>query len=67
MTPSDPTLSGGYYLSPCILTDCHDDMTVVKEEIFGAVMSVMPFTTEEDVLQRANNSNFGLAAGVFTK
>ena len=42
-------------------------MTVVKEEIFGAVMSVMPFTTEEDVLQRANNSNFGLAAGVFTK
>ena len=67
MTPSDPTLSGGYYLSPCILTDCHDDMTAVKEEIFGAVMSVMPFTTEEDVLQRANNSNFGLAAGVFTK
>lgn len=67
ITPSDPSLSGGYYLSPCILTDCHDEMRVVREEIFGAVMCVMPFSSEDEVLQRANNSNFGLAGGVFTK
>uniref|UniRef100_A0AAY4D9W4 Aldehyde dehydrogenase domain-containing protein n=1 Tax=Denticeps clupeoides TaxID=299321 RepID=A0AAY4D9W4_9TELE len=44
-----------------------DDMTCVKEEIFGPVMSVMPFDTEEEVLQRANNTTFGLASGVFTR
>lgn len=47
--------------------NCRDDMTCVKEEIFGPVMSVMPFDTEEEVLQRANNTTFGLASGVFTR
>ena len=42
-------------------------MTCVKEEIFGPVMSVLPFDTEEEVLQRANNTTFGLASGVFTR
>lgn len=65
--PSDPKLKGGYFLSPCVLDNCSDDMTCVKEEIFGPVMSVMPFDTEEEVLQRANNTTFGLASGVFTR
>ena len=47
--------------------NCTDDMTCVKEEIFGPVMSVMPFDTEEEVLKRANNTTFGLASGVFTR
>ena len=42
-------------------------MTCVKEEIFGPVMSVLSFETEEEVLQRANDSTLGLAAGVFTR
>lgn len=66
-TPSDPKLKGGYFMSPCVLDNCRDDMTCVKEEIFGPVMSVMSFDTEEEVLQRANNTTFGLASGVFTR
>ncbi|XP_046555608.1 4-trimethylaminobutyraldehyde dehydrogenase-like [Haliotis rubra] len=64
---SDPWLAGGHYLSPCILADCHDDMTVVREEVFGSVMSVLTFDTEEEVLRRANDTEFGLAGGVFTR
>lgn len=47
--------------------DCRDNMTCVKEEIFGPVMSVLPFDTEEEVLRRANNTTYGLASGVFTR
>lgn len=65
--PSDPKLKGGYFMSPCILDNCRDDMTCVKEEIFGPVMSVLPFDTEEEVIRRANNTTFGLASGVFTR
>ncbi|XP_023860097.1 4-trimethylaminobutyraldehyde dehydrogenase-like [Salvelinus sp. IW2-2015] len=49
------------------IDNCTDNMTCVKEEIFGPVMSVMPFDTEEEVLKRANNTTFGLASGVFTR
>ncbi|XP_047445178.1 4-trimethylaminobutyraldehyde dehydrogenase B [Mugil cephalus] len=65
--PSDPKLKGGYYMTPCVLGDCTDDMTCVKEEIFGPVMSVLSFETEEEVLLRANDTTMGLAAGVFTR
>ncbi|XP_071773771.1 4-trimethylaminobutyraldehyde dehydrogenase B [Centroberyx gerrardi] len=65
--PSDPKLQGGYYMTPCVLGDCTDEMTCVKEEIFGPVMSVLSFETEEEVLQRANDTTLGLAAGVFTR
>ncbi|XP_010783436.1 aldehyde dehydrogenase family 9 member A1 [Notothenia coriiceps] len=65
--PSDPKLKGGYFMSPCVLDNCRDDMTCVKEEIFGPVMSVLPFDTEEEVIKRANNSPYGLASGVFTR
>ncbi|XP_040039496.2 4-trimethylaminobutyraldehyde dehydrogenase [Gasterosteus aculeatus] len=65
--PSDPKLKGGYFMSPCVLDNCRDDMTCVKEEIFGPVMSVLPFDTEEEVMARANDSTFGLASGVFTR
>ncbi|KAM3605000.1 uncharacterized protein V6R79_019184 [Siganus canaliculatus] len=65
--PADPKLKGGYYMTPCVLGDCTDDMTCVKEEIFGPVMSVLSFETEEEVLHRANDTTLGLAAGVFTR
>ncbi|XP_061652695.1 4-trimethylaminobutyraldehyde dehydrogenase B [Phyllopteryx taeniolatus] len=65
--PSDPKLKRGYYMTPCVLANCRDDMTCVREEIFGPVMSVLSFDTEEEVLQRANDTAMGLAAGLFTR
>jgi len=59
-------VEGGYFVAPTIFTDCRDDMTIVKEEIFGPVMSVLIFETEDEVIQRANDTKLGLAAGVFT-
>ena len=50
-----------------MFTDCRDDMTIVREEIFGPVMAVLSFRDEDDVVARANDTAYGLAAGVFTK
>ncbi len=60
-------LAKGNYLTPAIFTNCNDQMSIVREEIFGAVMTVLEFDTEEEVVARANATNFGLAAGVFTR
>ena len=49
------------FLSPCVLTDCHDQMKAVKEEIFGSVAAVLPFDSEDEVVTRANDTPFGLA------
>lgn len=57
---------GGFFVSPTVFTDCRDDMTICREEIFGPVMTVMVFDEEEEVIRRANDSLYGLAAGVFT-
>ncbi|XP_054828321.1 4-trimethylaminobutyraldehyde dehydrogenase-like [Eublepharis macularius] len=65
--PDDPKLKDGFYMSPCILGNCEDNMTCVKEEIFGPVMSILSFDTEEEALGRANDTCFGLAGGVFTR
>ncbi|ETM53147.1 betaine aldehyde dehydrogenase, variant [Phytophthora nicotianae INRA-310] len=64
--PSEAT-KDGFFLTPAIFVDCKDDMTIVREEIFGMVMCILPFDTEEEVLTRANDTIFGLSAGVFTK
>ncbi|WP_170762723.1 betaine-aldehyde dehydrogenase [Ruegeria lacuscaerulensis] len=56
----------GFFMQPTVFADVTDDMTIAREEIFGPVMSVLDFDTEEEVLTRANNTEFGLAAGVFT-
>jgi betaine-aldehyde dehydrogenase len=65
--PADPALAGGYFVEPTIFADCRDDMTIVKEEIFGPVMAVLSFAEEGEVLRRANATPFGLAAGIFTR
>ncbi|WP_298851758.1 betaine-aldehyde dehydrogenase [uncultured Ruegeria sp.] len=56
----------GFYMQPTVFADVTDNMTIAREEIFGPVMSVLDFDTEEDVIARANDTEFGLAAGVFT-
>ncbi|WP_170341016.1 betaine-aldehyde dehydrogenase [Ruegeria arenilitoris] len=57
----------GFYIQPTVFADVTDDMTIAREEIFGPVMSVLDFETEDEVMARANATEFGLAAGVFTK
>ncbi|NOD90223.1 MULTISPECIES: betaine-aldehyde dehydrogenase [unclassified Ruegeria] len=56
----------GFYMQPTVFADVTDDMTIAREEIFGPVMSVLDFDTEAEVMARANDTEFGLAAGVFT-
>jgi betaine-aldehyde dehydrogenase len=59
-------LDRGYFVAPTIFDRCRDDMSIVREEIFGPVMSVLEFEDEREVIERANATEFGLAAGVFT-
>lgn len=57
----------GFYLYPTVFADVTDDMVIAREEIFGPVMAVLDFDDEADVMARANDTEFGLAAGVFTR
>jgi (Z)-2-((N-methylformamido)methylene)-5-hydroxybutyrolactone dehydrogenase len=57
----------GYFYAPTVLTDVDNSMRVVREEIFGPVAAIMPFDTEEEVLRLANDTQYGLAAGVWTQ
>ncbi|WP_163102086.1 aldehyde dehydrogenase family protein [Peribacillus alkalitolerans] len=57
----------GYFVSPTIFAGVQDDMTIAKEEIFGPVISAMPYEDLDEVIKRANNSEFGLAAGLWTR
>jgi betaine-aldehyde dehydrogenase len=60
-------LACGYFVSPAIFDGCEDGQTIVREEIFGPVMAVLTFESEEEVIARANATEFGLSAGVFTR
>ena len=57
----------GFYLQPTVFADVTDDMTIAREEIFGPVMAVLDFESEEEAITRANATEFGLSAGVFTR
>ena len=57
----------GYFVKPTIFADCEDESPCVTDEIFGPVMSVLSFENETEVIERANDTRFGLAAGVFTQ
>jgi betaine-aldehyde dehydrogenase len=61
------TTRDGFFVEPTIFADCEDDMANVTDEIFGPVMSVLRFDDENEVVARANDTDFGLAAGVFTR
>merc|ERR1711972_1018305 len=59
--------SKGYYVQPTVFTEVTDDMTIAKEEIFGPVMQLLTFKTLEEAISRANNTHYGLAAGICTR
>ncbi|MBN2631282.1 MAG: betaine-aldehyde dehydrogenase [Rhodobacteraceae bacterium] len=59
-------LNAGFYVQPTVFADVTDDMTLAREEVFGPVMAVLDFDTEDEVIARANATEYGLAAGVFT-
>ena len=59
--------AGGYYLPPTIFTDVADDARIAREEIFGPVLCVFPFDDEQELISRANDTTYGLAAGLWTR
>lgn len=61
-----PGLAGGHFFQPTVFADVADDMTIAREEIFGPVLSALPFDDLDEVVTRANATPYGLAAGVFT-
>jgi (Z)-2-((N-methylformamido)methylene)-5-hydroxybutyrolactone dehydrogenase len=64
--PDNQALSDGYFVEPTIFTRVRAEMEIAREEIFGPVLSVMPFADEQEVIARANDTRYGLAAGVWT-
>jgi betaine-aldehyde dehydrogenase len=60
-------LAKGWFVAPTVFDRCHDRMEIVREEIFGPVMTVLEFEHEEEVVRRANATEFGLSAAVFTR
>jgi betaine-aldehyde dehydrogenase len=65
--PSDPDLQQGYFLEPTVFDEVTPSMRIAREEIFGPVLSVIPFETEEDAVRIANDTEYGLSAGVWTR
>jgi betaine-aldehyde dehydrogenase len=64
---SEGPLANGNFLAPAVFSACRDDMTIVREEVFGPLLSVLAFETEAEVIARANDTPFGLAAGLMTQ
>lgn len=62
--PQGEAFAAGAWVEPTVFTDCRDDMTIVREEIFGPVMSILTWEQEDEVISRANDTQYGLAAGV---
>ncbi len=64
--PDAAELSNGNYITPAVFADCSDDMEFVSDEVFGPLMAVLPFDDEDEVIQRANATDYGLAGAVFS-
>jgi acyl-CoA reductase-like NAD-dependent aldehyde dehydrogenase len=65
--PDGDGANGGYFVSPTLFTGVRDDMRIAREEIFGPVLVAMPFSDLEEVARRANDTEYGLAAGLWTR
>ncbi|WP_290689041.1 MULTISPECIES: aldehyde dehydrogenase [unclassified Haematobacter] len=65
--PGDETLSDGWFVEPTIFGDVTNDMRIAREEVFGPVLSIIPFEDEDDAIRIANDTIYGLAAGVWTR
>lgn len=59
-------LDGGFFVQPTVFADVDNKMTIAQEEIFGPVLSIIPYDTEEDAIKIANDSVYGLAGSVWT-
>lgn len=57
----------GFFIEPTIFTECTENMTIVKEEIFGPVMSILKFSDTDEAIKMANNVQYGLIAGIFSE
>jgi aldehyde dehydrogenase (NAD+) len=64
---TDGTLARGYFVAPTVFADVKDDMRIAREEIFGPVISALPFDTLDEVIARANDSSYGLGSGVWSR
>jgi len=65
--PQSEDLARGWYYEPTILGDAQNDMGFMRDEIFGPVVGVMPFSSEEEMIILANDTNYGLASGIWTQ
>lgn len=65
--PADPALANGFFVEPTLFTECASDMRIVQEEVFGPVITIERFTTEDEALVRANSTVYGLSAGFWTR
>lgn len=65
--PDDPELRGGFFVNPTVYTNVTRDMRIAREEIFGPVLSILPFDDEEEAIEIANETAYGLAAGIWTQ
>ncbi|HRH85498.1 MAG TPA: aldehyde dehydrogenase family protein [Rubrivivax sp.] len=64
---TDGPLAKGYFVAPTVFADVNDDMRIAREEIFGPVISALPFDTLDEVIARANDSSYGLGSGVWSR
>jgi len=64
---TDGTMADGFFVPPTVFADVRDDMRIAREEIFGPVISAIPFTSMEEVIERANKTGFGLGSGLWTR
>jgi acyl-CoA reductase-like NAD-dependent aldehyde dehydrogenase len=64
---TDPELSSGFFIEPTVFTGVHNEMRIAREEVFGPVLSVIPFETEEELIAQANDTPYGLGAGIWTR
>src|SRR5215475_533105 len=64
---TEGAMAKGYFVSPTVFADVKDEMRIAQEEIFGPVISAIPFTDIEEVMERANRTNYGLGSGLWTR
>ncbi|RUW49877.1 aldehyde dehydrogenase family protein, partial [Mesorhizobium sp. M8A.F.Ca.ET.021.01.1.1] len=65
--PQAAELAGGWYFEPTVMTDTDNGMDVMQEELFGPVVGVMPFSSEDEMIRLANDTRYGLASGIWTR